>query len=573
MKKKHHPLYLTVLYPLFFLTLTAMGSCSQSEVESFAVRLYAPREEGWQQDGQLSLAEEPGVRPEQEGRLLPLEGGYASPRYTLARDAEREAESFHVYYSSTSLVKLELHFDNDERRDLILEASGGEPREYLVPLRGRDLLSFRFVSNGPTEPEFRLLELALRRRSAKGRPGERGYGFLHFPDEAGKEPRFGQYQVSLRYQFSPQQEESRSGEEIGDYLVEIELESAEGSRGTYDLYAKPGGHGVYFYSRDLGFSPHRLAIDSELEGFQVEGLSYGVRSLFAARRPEPIPADPGIILDYPRQLWRRGDWELFSWNIFPSILFFDFRDYQVQANFLKRLAFFVEKKGSAGELLPNEVIADRHGWNAHDYRAGDLARFFELARRSGFRLNQEEYLLREILLDQGIIKMRGESYQAGEGGILSLSQESSERLRYLFMIHEAYHGLFFASAEYRLEVERLWRALEEDEREFWRVFLDWRSYNTEDEYLLMNEFQAYLMQQDLSYVETYFKDYTIPRFLRLYPEFTEAAEYFLDEYPDHFIDSAREVEKAAWQVAGIQAGDLLCLRRREGKIARTGDEG
>ena len=55
--------------------------------------------------------------------------------------------------------------------------------------------------------------------------------------------------------------------------------------------------------------------------------------------------------------------------------------YEIQDAFFKRLAFFVEKAGHAGRIESLSALGGLHGYNAHDYRAEDLARFFDTARR------------------------------------------------------------------------------------------------------------------------------------------------------------------------------------------------
>jgi hypothetical protein len=198
-----------------------------------------------------------------------------------------------------------------------------------------------------------------------------------------------------------------------------------------------------------------------------------------------------------------------------------------------------------------------------------LAAFFQTAREQDFSLNPEEQLLRRILLEQGVIREADGEFRSGAGGFISLSQQSSSRLRYIFATHEGYHGLYFASSPYRQAVHEVWSALSEDERQFWKLFLDWKSYNTEDVYLLENEFQAYLMQQHRSYVDTYFKEYIIPRFLSFYPEYQEQADYFLANYEEHFSRSARLIEEAAQSLVGISAGDLVCIRESETFTAKN----
>ena len=81
------------------------------------------------------------------------------------------------------------------------------------------------------------------------------------------------------------------------------------------------------------------------------------------------------VLLYDPEHWRQPDYELFSWTRFPGILIMDTASYAVQSRFFKRLAFYVEKRGYRGRLIPEEEFAGLHGFNAHDYRAEDLARF------------------------------------------------------------------------------------------------------------------------------------------------------------------------------------------------------
>jgi len=61
--------------------------------------------------------------------------------------------------------------------------------------------------------------------------------------------------------------------------------------------------------------------------------------------PEPISADPGLVLEWPVELWRDSRYEIFRWDRFPSFLIFDTASYVVQDRLVKRLAFFVEKTG------------------------------------------------------------------------------------------------------------------------------------------------------------------------------------------------------------------------------------
>jgi hypothetical protein len=218
--------------------------------------------------------------------------------------------------------------------------------------------------------------------------------------------------------------------------------------------------------------------------------------------PEPVPADPGIILAYPQEAWRNPRYEIFRWERFPSILIMDTADYALQDRLFKRLCFFVEKKGFRGRIAAAREIAELHGWNAHDYRAEDLARFFDAA--ADIPLFPEERELEQILLNEGIIRREGGRVRAGEGALISVSRESAAYLRSLFMAHEGFHGLFFIDEDFRAFSRRRWAGFSPPARTFILSYFDYQGYDTEDEYLVVNEFMAHCLQQPVSQASRYF---------------------------------------------------------------------
>jgi hypothetical protein len=225
--------------------------------------------------------------------------------------------------------------------------------------------------------------------------------------------------------------------------------------------------------------------------------------------PEPITADPGLVLSWPAESWRDRRYEVFRWEQFPSLLIFDFADYAVQDRMLKRLAFFTEKKGFRGKLAPDSEIAELHGWNAHDYRAEDLARFFQLARQTQFPLLAEERELERILLNVGIIVASGDiaeggKISAGEGGIISISRESNANLRALFIAHEGFHGLFFIDEDFRNFTRMRWQQLQPQAKRFIVSYFGYQQYDTADNYLLVNEFMGHVLQQSVAQAGYYF---------------------------------------------------------------------
>ena len=220
--------------------------------------------------------------------------------------------------------------------------------------------------------------------------------------------------------------------------------------------------------------------------------------------PQPIATCPRYVLAWPQRYWRDPRFELFRWYRFPSILIFDTADYAVQDRLLKRLAFFVEKRGFRGRLARDEEIADLHGWNAHDYRSVDLARFFQAAREENFPLNREELELEQILLDQGLIWETMEGLQGGEGGILSISREAPEFLRFLLMAHEGFHGLFYIDEDFRAFTEYRWNRFPDDGREMFLTFLDDQDYDVTVDFIVLKEFSAFVLQQPVSQAPIYF---------------------------------------------------------------------
>jgi hypothetical protein len=186
------------------------------------------------------------------------------------------------------------------------------------------------------------------------------------------------------------------------------------------------------------------------------------------------------------------------------LLIFDTADYAVQNRLFKRLAFFVEKAGFRGRLAHDAAIAELHGWNAHDYRAEDLARFFQAARELNFPLLAEERELERILLRAGIIKEVNSAIQAGEGGIISISRESPDYLRYRFMAHEGFHGLFFIDEDFRAFTRGRWQQLPSEAKRFLVSFCGFQQYDAADEYLLVNELMAHILQQSVSGASRYF---------------------------------------------------------------------
>jgi hypothetical protein len=266
----------------------------------------------------------------------------------------------------------------------------------------------------------------------------------------------------------------------------------------YRIETFPGTQNIYI-SPALFFTGGQLVLyGDEMDSFLLSEISD------TTAFPAPVFADPAVVIEWPREHWRNRNYEIFRWSNFPELLIFDFADYAVQDRMLKRLAFFVEKAGFRGRLVHDAEMANLHGWNAHDYRAEDLARFFDAARKTGFPLLAEEKELEEILLNEKIILEERDGISAGSGGIISIARESPGYLRYRFMAHEGFHGLFFIDEDFRDFSRRRWEQLSPAAKRFLVSFFEYQQYDTKDEYLLVNEFMAHVLQQPVSQAAGYF---------------------------------------------------------------------
>lgn len=221
----------------------------------------------------------------------------------------------------------------------------------------------------------------------------------------------------------------------------------------------------------------------------------------------PIRTDPGLILKYKQSAWRTLDYEIYTWDRYPGILFFDTRNYDIQDNFFRRMAFFVEKAGYKGTLVSDEELKGKHGYNAHDYSAESMARFFNKAEEENFPLLDEEILLKKILIKNGLFVEDGNKVIAQEGGLVSISRECPDWSRANLLAHEGWHTLFFRDEDFRNYCSAVYYTFDINSLAFLIDYFKSQpslGYDVTDEYLMHNEFMAYIMQQKLSEVANYF---------------------------------------------------------------------
>jgi hypothetical protein len=206
---------------------------------------------------------------------------------------------------------------------------------------------------------------------------------------------------------------------------------------------------------------------------------------------------------------------LFEYEGRPAIVIFDFPTLVEQGRMFNRLVTLIERIGAPRErVLSNDELAayirsvgktDATLAYGNDFLVGEMVVFFNLAEIGGIKLNREELALRQFLLDRKMMILRNGFFQAAtpRAVVLSLPQQSSgspgsppvsELARRTILSHEVAHGEFYTNLGYANFCRQFWReVMTETQRAAFRKFLASNSYNPENEEMMINEGQAYLM--------------------------------------------------------------------------------
>lgn len=271
----------------------------------------------------------------------------------------------------------------------------------------------------------------------------------------------------------------------------------------------------------------------------------------------PVLADPGMIVNWPQNTWRYDGYEVFKWEQFSDILVFDTENYAIQSKMFKRLAFYLEKTGYAGTIWPDSVIASLHGYNAHDYQAKDLARFFAQAEKESFQLNEDEVELKDILFQNGLLQRdKNNNVIAGVGAIASISRETPSYLRVKLLCHELLHGLYFTHEDYRNAVAKIYAKTDKESLRFLLAY--WEAnpslgYDTTNQFLVQNEFMAYMVQQSVASIPSYYAK-NIATWKSTNRDLPELAEYIRDTNAIGFVIAATSIQKYLFSTWGFAAG-------------------
>lgn len=357
-----------------------------------------------------------------------------------------------------------------------------------------------------------------------------------------------------------------------NYMIPVRLQEGHGK--VRIEFTTPGAQRIYtyrnlkdntvtFYTSAVGFIPSDIVVQQFDSGLDMMD-SVEMKEIVSDGKPTftPLPADFKQILENDASQWRYSDWEVYSWESFPGILILDFQNFNIQSHMLKRLSFFVEKKGYTGKIHSFLRLSGKSDWNAHNYKAKDLAAFFTEAQRSGAVLTSAESYLRELLVANNIIEKNGEGFTGGEEkGLVSVSQESAPHVRTMLLTHEGYHGLFYAAPGLKSLVYKLWDSLIPEAQEMWVDYLRTASawnYDFENGYLLRNEMLGYMMQQP-DFAE-YFDKMMFPRLLKRLPDKAELFQQNHDAARQAFLDMAGAIGDFLLRNFNLSPGNLSYMR-------------
>lgn len=516
----------------------------------------------------VSFKKIPALSKSEGSHILLIDEEYKTPVYSLKKEIFNinNQLSLNVEYKSSETVFLYLYYDNKTVYETELPRTD-DYMQYLLNLEDvRVFDSFQFKSNDPGNFNINYCSMenwepgVFFGDTFKISEGMK-YTTTHnspLTHEMYFEPLVQKYKyTNENFVLSISYEADFDIKLSSPDIVNIDFGNDDVTF-KYYLRLKNGEEKFHFYRSMVNFVPEWIK-------FKIpEGVSITINSFRIEQIPEGVPlfADFKEILDINPEYWRNKNYELYSWDLFPDVLVFDFLNYDIQSNYFKRLAFFVEKYGYVGTILSNDDLSGKHGWNAHDYRPEDLAAFFNKTSKEGVELNDEEYHLLEILLNNKILAKDDEQFLPGEGAIISISQESYRGTRKKLLNHEGSHGIVFVLPEYFDEIQKIWDEFSADEKKYWKVYLDFNSYNTNDEYLLVNEFQAYVVQRKMETVDWSFNGYAGPRLMRKLGKNADFVQKLIDSSPNVFIRMSVNVDKVLYSFTQRRIGDLYSLKNR-----------
>jgi hypothetical protein len=194
----------------------------------------------------------------------------------------------------------------------------------------------------------------------------------------------------------------------------------------------------------------------------------------------------------------------------------DYPSMREQGLALGRVILFIERDGAPRNKVLSALevglwLAER-GQRidtltiGNNFRAGELARFFNTVQQQGGRLSKEERLLYDWLLGAGILREANETTVPAEPEAVVISVPQASTVagcrscnitmahRKAILEHEIAHARFATDDAYRDKVLDFWENhLSDEARDKFVRFLRQRGYDAQNPELMANEAQAFLL--------------------------------------------------------------------------------
>jgi hypothetical protein len=184
----------------------------------------------------------------------------------------------------------------------------------------------------------------------------------------------------------------------------------------------------------------------------------------------------------------------------PAIIVIDFPDLTTQGLMLDRVAALIEKAHLPRDRVLDDVALREAIYDCgdtiesyyygHDYKAADLAKFFQLAAQDNVTLNAQELWLRRLLVQLDWLK------PGANGALITLPGTTppiTQEMRAVILRHELSHGAFYTTPAYAAYAAMFWNSLTQVDRDAFTNFLGREGYDTRNTSLMLNETQAYLI--------------------------------------------------------------------------------
>jgi hypothetical protein len=107
-------------------------------------------------------------------------------------------------------------------------------------------------------------------------------------------------------------------------------------------------------------------------------------------------------------------------------------------------------------------------------------------------------------------------------------------------------------------VEKEWASLSPIEQQVWLEYLASKSYNATDHYLVVNEFQSYLLQQ-IRLLVPGFQTQTLSRMREASARGASLVRSLLATHPSSFLDAFETLDAALQAEGGPAGGDAIAV--------------